>query len=326
MLKKFQKLTLVLLSMFIPLNILAYSNKIIAGGDTVGIKLNTEGILIVGSYDINGHNTLVEAGLKSGDIINQINNKKVNKVEEMVNIIKECNCNNLNINYRRGKNINKTNLPLYKSGNSMKTGLYVKDSISGIGTLTYIDPKTKLFGVLGHEIIDSTTGEIINIDSGTIFDSKVTGITKSERGMPGEKNAILYNEKVEGQIFENTNKGLFGKYTSNVDDKKMYQVASIKDIKIGDAKILTVVNGKEVGEFSIKILKVSENSEKLKNIEFEVTDKRLLEKSNGIVQGMSGSPIIQGEFIIGAVTHVVVENPHKGYGILITNMLEEAEN
>ena len=224
MLKKFQKLTLFLLSLFIPISTLAYSSKIVVGGDTVGIKLNTEGILVVGSYDINGHNTLIESGLKNGDIISQINNKKVNKVEEMVDIIKECNCDNLNINYKRGKELKKTNLPLYESGNSKKTGLYVKDSISGIGTLTYIDPETKLFGVLGHEIIDSTTGEIIDIDSGTIFNSKVTGITKSERGVPGEKNAILYNEKVDGNILENTNKGLFGKYTSNIDTSKLYTV------------------------------------------------------------------------------------------------------
>ena len=325
MFKKFQKLTLIVISLFIPINALAYSSKIVVGGDTVGIKLNTEGILVVGSYDINGHNPLVETGLKSGDVINQINNNKVNKVEEMVDIIKNCNCDNLDIKYKRGKELKKTNLPLYLSDNSMRTGLYVKDSISGIGTLTYIDPNTKLFGVLGHEIVDSTTGEIIDIDSGTIFNSKVTGITKSERGIPGEKNAILYNEKVEGKIFENTNKGLFGKYTSSIDTSKLYKVASIKDIKLGSARILTVLDGTEVGQFSINILKVSETSENLKNIEFEVTDKKLLEKSNGIVQGMSGSPIIQDDFIVGAVTHVFVEDPHKGYGILITNMLEEAE-
>ena len=282
MFKKFQKLTLMLLTLItIPLNTLAYSSKIIASGETVGIKLNTNGILIVGSYDINGHNTLVESGLKTGDIINQINGKKVNKVEEMVNIIKECNCDNLSINYTRNKNNKKTDLPLYQSGDSKKTGLYVKDSISGVGTLTYIDPKTKLFGVLGHEIIDNTTGEIINIDSGTIFDSKVTGITRSEKGMPGEKNAILYNEKIEGNIFENTNKGLFGKYTSNIDTSKLYDVASIRDVKVGDATILTVLDGTEVGQFSINILKVSETSDKLKNIEFEITDKKLLEKTNG---------------------------------------------
>ena len=227
MFKKFQKLTRFFLTLLIPINVFAYSDKIIVGGDTVGIKLNTEGILIVGSYDINGHNTLVESGLKSGDIINQINDKKVNKVEEMVNIIKSCNCTKLKIDYKRGKEKNKTELPLYESNNDKKTGLYVKDSVAGIGTLTYIDPKTKLFGVLGHEIVDNTTGEIIDIDSGTIFDSKVTGITKSERGIPGEKNAILYDEKVEGNILENTNKGLFGKYISEIDTSKLYKVASI---------------------------------------------------------------------------------------------------
>ena len=327
MFKKFQKLTLFLLATFIiPINIFAYSDKIIVSGETVGIKLNTNGILIVGSYDINGHNTLVESGLKSGDIISQINGKKVNKVEEMVDIIQECNCDTLNVNYIRNKENKRTNISLYESGNSKKTGLYVKDSISGIGTLTYIDPNTKLFGVLGHEIIDSTTGEIINIDSGIIFDSKVTGLTRSEKGNPGEKNAILYNEKVNGEIYENTKKGIFGKYTGNINSSKLYKVASIRDIKLGDAKILTVLSGTEVGQFSINILKVSETSNKLKNIEFEVTDKKLLDKTNGIVQGMSGSPIIQDDYILGAVTHVVVENPHKGYGILIENMLEEAEN
>ena len=327
MFRKFQRLALFLLTFLtVPYSILAYSSKIIVSGDTVGIKLNTEGILIVGSYDINGHNTLVEAGLKNGDIINKINNKNVNKVEDMVNIIKECNCDNIDISYLRDKEQKKTNLNLYESGNIKKTGLYVKDSISGIGTLTYIDPETKLFGVLGHEIIDNATGQIINIDSGTIFDSKVTGITKSERGIPGEKNAIIYNEKIEGNIFENTNKGLFGKYTSSINTSNLYKVASIRDVKIGDAKILTVLDGTEVGQFSINILKVSETSDKLKNIEFEVTDKELLNKTNGIVQGMSGSPIIQGDYVVGAVTHVVVENPHKGYGILITNMLEEGEN
>lgn len=326
MFKKFQKLTLFLLTLLIPINVFAYSDKIIASGETVGIKLNSDGILIVGSYNINGHNTLVESGLKSGDTINQINDKKVNKVEEMVNIIKSCNCDKLKIDYKRGKEKGRTELSLYESDNKKKTGLYVKDSVAGIGTLTYIDPKTKIFGVLGHEIIDNTTGEIIDIDSGTIFDSKVTGITKSERGIPGEKNAILYDEKVEGNVLENTNKGLFGKYISNIDTSKLYKVASIRDVKMGDATILTVLDGTDVGQFSINILKVSETSNKLKNIEFEVTDKELLNKTNGIIQGMSGSPIIQGNYIIGAVTHVVVEDPHKGYGILIENMLEEGEN
>ena len=326
--KKFKNLTLALfLTIYIiPQTILAYSKEIIASGETVGIKLETDGILIVGSYEINGHNSLVEAGLKTGDIINQINNKDVNTIEEMVNIISNCNCDNLKIVYERENKTKKTTLNLYEDKGVLKTGLYVKDSVSGVGTLTFIDPNTKYFGVLGHEIADTTTGEIIDIESGTIFDSKITGITRSSDGIPGEKNALLYSDKVEGEVYENTNKGIFGKYTSNFDTSKLYKVASIDDIKIGDAKILTVLDGVEVGEFSIKITSVNKTKDKLKNIQFEITDETLLDKTNGIVQGMSGSPIIQNDYIVGAVTHVVVNDPHKGYGILITNMLEEAEN
>ena len=326
--KKFKNLTLALfLTIYIiPQTILAYSKEIIASGETVGIKLETDGILIVGSYEINGHNSLVEAGLKTGDIINQINNKDVNTVEEMVNIISNCNCDNLKIVYERENKTKKTTLNLYEDKGVLKTGLYVKDSVSGVGTLTFIDPNTKYFGVLGHEIADTTTGEIIDIESGTIFDSKITGITRSSDGNPGEKNALLYSDKVEGEVYENTNKGIFGKYTSNFDTSKLYKVASIDDIKMGDAKILTVLDGVEVGEFSIKITSVNKTKDKLKNIQFEITDETLLDKTNGIVQGMSGSPIIQDDYIVGAVTHVVVNDPHKGYGILITNMLEEAEN
>ena len=326
--KKFKNLTLALfLTIYIiPQTILAYSKEIIASGETVGIKLNADGILIVGSYEINGHNSLVEAGLKIGDKISSINNKDVSSVEEMVNIISNCNCDSLKIEYERENKIKKTTLNLYEDKGVLKTGLYVKDSVSGVGTLTFIDPNTKYFGVLGHEIADATTGDVIDIKSGTIFDSKITGIIRSSEGNPGEKNALLYSDKVEGNVLENTKKGIFGEYTNNIDTSKLYKVANIDDIKMGDATILTVLDGVEVGEFSINITSINETKDKLKNIEFEITDETLLDKTNGIVQGMSGSPIIQGDYIIGAVTHVVVNDPHKGYGIFITNMLEEAEN
>lgn len=326
--KKFKNQTLIFLLtlIIIPSSIFAYSDKIIVSGETVGIKLNTDGILIVGSYEINGHNSLKEAKLKTGDIIDKINNKEVNSVQEMVNIITSCECDNLKINYVRENKINKTTLPLYEDKGVLKTGLYVKDSISGVGTLTFIDPKTKYFGVLGHEITDTNTGEIIDISNGTIFDSQITGIKRSFEGNPGEKNALLFSDKVQGNVLENTKKGIFGKYTSEIDTSKLYKVGNINDIKIDEATILTVLDGVEVGAYSIKITSATETKDKLKNIQFEITDKELLDKTNGIIQGMSGSPIIQGDYVIGAVTHVVVNDPHKGYGILITNMLEEAEN
>ena len=319
-------LMLLLTIFIIPQTILAYSNYIIASGETVGIKLNTDGILIVGSYDISNHNPLKESNLKEGDIITNINNKKISSIEEMVNIIDSCNCKELNINYLRNSKKGTTSLKLYDDSGTLKTGLYVKDTISGVGTLTYIDPSTKIFGVLGHEIIDNTTGDIISIKDGNIFDSKITSITRSSKGNPGEKNAILFSDKVSGNIKENTKKGLFGDYTESIDDKKLYKVANVEEINIGNAKILTVVKDNKVDEFDIKILSVKQTDDKLKNIEFEIVDEELLNTTNGIVQGMSGSPIIQNENIIGAVTHVVVDNPHKGYGIFITNMLEEGEN
>lgn len=324
-LKIIKKITLTLPLIFIiPLNIFAYSEYVIAGGDTVGIKLNTD-VMIVGSYEINGHNNLIESGLKSGDSILEINNKKIDTIDSMISTIKNCNCNNIDITYKRNDKIFNTTLPLYYEDNNVLTGLYVKDSITGVGTLTYIDPNTKLFGVLGHEITDSN-GNMLISSNGSIFDSKVVNITRSINGIPGEKNAILYNDNINGNILENTNKGIFGIYTNDLPDNKLYKVATIDDIKLGNAKILTVVSDTDIEEFNINILSVKNTKNKLKNIEFEITDNNLLEKTGGIIQGMSGSPIIQGEYIIGSVTHVVVDNPKKGYGILIVNMLEEAEN
>lgn len=321
---KIKKITLLLL-FIIPLNVYAYSKYVIAGGDSVGIKINTDGVIIVGSYDINGHNNLNDSKLQNGDLILMMNGQKIDSVESMINIINDCNCNEVNITYKRNSKQYNTNLKLYYDENKIKTGLYVKDSITGVGTLTYIDPNTKLFGVLGHEITDNN-GNLYEIKSGYITDSKITSITKSDRGIPGEKNAILYSENINGTIDKNTNKGLFGKYTNKLIDNKLYEVATINNIKTGKAKILTVINDNKIEDFDINILSVKDTKNKLKNIEFEVIDKELLNSTNGIVQGMSGSPIIQGEYIIGAVTHVVVNDPHKGYGILITNMLEEGEN
>lgn len=326
--KKFKNAFLLfLLSFFIiPLNINAYSDYVIASGENIGIKLNANGVLIVGTYKIENKNPGVEAGLEVGDKIVSINDTDINNISQMVNEINSSRSESIKVGYIRDDKENYTNLNLYNENGTYKTGLYVKDSISGIGTLTFIDPETKLFGALGHEITESTTGKILEITDGTIFDSTVTGITPSSDGDPGEKNATFDSRLVYGEINENTNKGIFGNFTSDIDSTSLYKVATIDQIKTGEAKILTVLDGNKVGEYSINITKVSNTKDKIKNIVFEITDEDLLSKTNGIIQGMSGSPIIQGDYIVGAVTHVVVDNPHKGYGILITNMLEEAEN
>ena len=325
--KKFKFFILLFLSFFIiPINIYAYSDYIIASGENIGIKLNSNGIIIVGTYEIDGKNPSIDAGLQVGDIITSINDTNITTISEMVHLINTSRSNTIKIGFIRDDVMSATDLKLYNDNGTYKTGLYVKDSITGIGTLTFIYPETKLFVALVHEIIESNTGKILEITDGEIFDSKVTGITPSNDGEPGEKNATFDSSDVDGNIFENTNKGIFGNYTSNIQNMKKYKVAKFNDIKLGEAKILTVLDGEKVGEYSINIIKVIKTKDKIKNIIFEITDEDLLKKTNGIIQGMSGSPIIQGEYIIGAVTHVVVDNPHKGYGIIISNMLEEAEN
>ena len=323
----FKKVCIFLLLTFllIPNTICAYSDYIYAGGENIGIDIKAEGVIIVGTYKINDIDTVSGSNIKVGDIITSIDDKKVSDIEGMVSKINSSLDDTIKIGYLRNNLTKYTNLKLYKVDNIYKTGLYVKDSITGIGTLTFIDPKSNLFGALGHEIIEKNSGQILNTRSGTIFDSEVIGIEKSINGVPGEKNARYYTSSVSGNIFENTKQGIFGKFTRTISDKKLYKVATIDDVKKGKASILTVLEGNQINEYKVEITKVT-NDQNYKNISFEILDKNLLNLTGGIVQGMSGSPIIQGDYIIGAVTHVVVDNPTKGYGILITNMLEEAEN
>ena len=244
----------------------------------------------------------------------------------MVNTIEKSNTKDkINITYLRGSKEYNTTLALIKDNDDvLKTGLYVKDSVNGVGTLTFIDPNTKLYGALGHEIIEKTTGQKLEIKSGKIYESNVTGIIRSNDGKPGEKR--YDTSKVFGNVFENTNSGIFGNYTDEIKYDKLYKVAKSSDIKLGNASILTVIQDDKVEEFKINILKINDSSATNKNLLFEIIDENLLSITGGIVQGMSGSPIIQNDYIIGAVTHVVVDDTSKGYGIFITTMLEEAEN
>ena len=327
--KKTSSLLVLLLTFFIiPFNVFAYSDYIIAGGHNIGIELKSNGVLIVGTYKIGENDPASQANLQKGDKITHINEKEVHSIEEMLNVLDVSPAKDeIKITYKRANETKETTLKLVQDSESVyKTGLYVKDSINGVGTLTFIDPKTKLYGALGHEIIESTTGQKLEIKDGKIYSSTVTGINPSDRGNPGEKNAKYNISEVYGNIKENTKSGIFGTYTDELPNTKQYKVGTKKDITLGDASILTVISGEIVEEFKINILKVMQNDKSKKNILFEVTDERLLKSAGGIVQGMSGSPIIQNNMIVGAVTHVVVDDCRKGYGIFIENMLEEAEN
>lgn len=318
-----KKVIILLITLLFPLNVYAYSNYVIPGGNNIGIEVYNEGIIVIGFYKINNrYNT---NDLKIGDIITKINDTEVYTVNEMVNAIEDNVKNNkVNITVLRNKKEKTIEFNLINQEGVYKTGLYVKDSISGIGTLTYIDPTTKIYGALGHEIIEGNSMTSVEIRSGTIFESLVTSIDRSSVGSAGTKNAKFYSNNIYGNVNKNTISGIYGTYTDELPNKETLEVGKPDELKEGRATIYTVLEGDTVEEFTINITNINKSSQ-IKNISFEITDEKLLEKTGGVVQGMSGSPIIQNNKIFGAVTHVIVNNPTTGYGIFITTMLEEGE-
>lgn len=324
-----QKLLIIfsLLLLVMPITTYAYSDKVVLGGQNIGIEVNSNGIMVVGFYKVNNSYIGHEAGIEVGDKIIKISNEKVDSISEMVDAInKNIKNSKVNMTISRGNKEKNVTLDLVRDDNDVyKTGLYVKDEITGIGTLTYIDPETKIYGALGHEIIEANTNQKIEVKDGKIFKSDVTGTIKSDGANTGEKNAIFSKDIVYGTIKENTTNGIFGTYTGKFNDDNLIEVADSSDIVSGEAKILTVLKDNKVEEFTINILKINTDT-KTKNILFEITDEKLLDKTNGVIKGMSGSPIVQNNKLIGAVTHAIVNDNNKGYGIFITTMLEEGEN
>lgn len=312
MFKRFKQIMLMLL-LIIPSPVLAYSDYLIASGENIGIKLKTNGIIVAGNYD------KTNSAIKKGDIIISLNGKDITDLKTFMEDISNSRKDSANIGYIRNGTYESNTLNI----NNGKTGLYLKDSIAGIGTLTFIDPLSKTYGALGHEIIDSNSGLILDDNGGYIYDSKIVEIKRSDNGNPGEKNASINTSSILGDIDDNTNLGLFGDYLEDIDTTNLYKVGTENDVKRGKAYMLTELEDNKVQKYEIEILKIN-TKEESKNIMFKVTDERLL-KVGGIVQGMSGSPIIQDNHLIGAVTHVVVDDPKRGYAILITNMLKGAE-
>ena len=288
--------------------------------------MNSNGVYVVGFYDVNGENIGKDAGFKVGDKIIAINNEKITSISSMIDKInQEAGSTTLEVTVEREDKTSDLALKMKcDSENVCKTGLYVKDEITGIGTLTYIDPNTKIFGALGHEIMEKTTGEKFEIKDGKIFKADVTNTTRSSNGSPGEKNATYDKNVVFGKITANEEVGIFGKYQDTFASTNTLEVAEEKEVTTGEATIRTVLKDNEVKEYAINIIRIDKNSD-TKNILFEISDQTLLQETGGVIQGMSGSPIIQNNKIIGAVTHVIVNDTKKGYGIFITTMLEEGD-
>ena len=304
----------------LPFNVYAYSNYIYAGGDNIGIEISSKGVMVVGFYE----NLEINNKIKVGDYIEKVNGNVVSDIDNLVSLVNKYQTDGkVTLTLRRKNKTFDIEYELIKTEDKYKTGLFVKDSISGIGTLTYVDPETKIYGALGHEIIESNSKNVVDIEDGFIFESNVSSIDRSFNGHPGTKNARLNKNNKYGTIEKNTNKGIYGKY-NNEKNVSLVEVGEKEDLKLGEETIRTVLDNKEIKEYKIKITKIDKKSD-TKNIYFEITDDELLSKTGGVIQGMSGSPILQNGKIFGAVTHVVVENVKSGYGIFITTMLNEGE-
>lgn len=306
----------------LPSIVLAYSNEVVLGGENIGIHIDTPGIMVIGFYRVNGHSIKGNPEIKIGDFITQINNQNVSTIDELTEAIeKNIKENEIDLTVLRNKENLSIHMTLEKVDDVYKTGLYVKDGITGLGTLSYIDPETKIYGALGHEIIESTSSKLVEVKTGNIFESKVTNIRRSSVGDAGEKNATMNYNHIYGSILNNTSHGIFGIYKESIPSSR---ITVSNEVHLGKAYIYTVLNGSKKNAYEINIKSIQRNND-VKNITFEVTDKTLISNAGGIVQGMSGSPIVQDDKLVGAVTHVVVDNPIIGYGIFITRMLESGD-
>ncbi|MDP4092043.1 MAG: SpoIVB peptidase [Bacillota bacterium] len=304
------------------------NKMVVACGNTIGVKLNINGILVIGISDVNtkdGRNPQPgkEVGIRPGDFLIAINGKKLDTIEELISEVDKSGGNPLKIKYRRGSTFIDTEIKPVLSNEDKKyhIGLWVRDSSAGIGTITFYDPETKRFGALGHGIADIDTGTILPVESGEVIKSTIMDIRKGKTGSPGELKGMFLDGKKLGYITNNCESGIYGILNSNATGMlkgKEYPMAMRSQVKEGPASILCNIDGEKVEEYGIEIQRVIlQNSSSSKGMVIKITDKRLLDKTGGIVQGMSGSPIIQNGRIVGAVTHVLVNDPTRGYGIFM---------
>lgn len=296
-----------------------YENlKIIPGGDSVGVKIASDGVLVVGFSKINCNgneldSTAKKSGIEVGDRIIEVDNKSVINCNQLSQKILESKNKSLNIKLIRDGELLSKKIEVIKEKSENKIGLWVRDSTAGVGTMTFIDKNTKNFGALGHPITDSDTNKLFNIKDGDLFDSAIISLRKGEKGNPGELKGIFTNENNPlGDIKKNTSSGIFGNLENNekFTKNKELQVGFRDEVKEGKAKIITTIDEKGPKEYEIEIIKKLEQQEAgPKSMIIKITDEKLLKETGGIIQGMSGSPIIQNNKIIGAVTHVLV-NPN----------------
>ena len=299
--------------------------KVIPVGKLIGLKLYTSGVLIVGMSEIKSNENI---DIKEGDIIYAVNDIEVETIKELKKIINESNGNELKIKTSRNGNIITSRILPIKKDNEYQIGLWVKDAATGVGTITFYEKNSNRFAALGHGIVDSDTGNLIKIENGKLITTEIISIKKGEKESPGEIRGTIVNQEEIGEVEKNTMFGIYGNITYlnrlNINLKNEYKVATRDEIKEGNAKILCCVENNKIEEFEIEIKKkYVNNNENNKSMLIEIKDKSLIEKTGGIIKGISGAPIIQDGKFIGAVTHVFVSDATMGYGIFGDLMIKE---
>lgn len=300
-------------------------------GNPFGIKIYTDGVMVVGVDTVTTEKGNVspgaDAGLKVGDLIISINGENVYSNEDVANIIESSGGRELVLKVNsegRFKTIKVTPAKCYQSG-KFKTGIWVRDSSAGIGTLTFYSPTKNTICGLGHGVCDVDTGELLTLNSGELVEAEILGATKGSAGNPGELVG-RFKENTIGELLINNDTGVFGSCYLDINNMQLTKMALKQEISVGEAEIYTTVEGSEPQFYKCEIEKISHNNSITKNMVIHITDSKLIEKTGGIVQGMSGSPILQNGKLIGAVTHVLVDDPTRGFAIFAENMLETAQN
>ena len=295
-------------------------------GHTVGVKLFADGVLVVGLSD--GDSPAKDSGLREGDIVLAFNGAEIASTEHLQRLIEENGAAEATLGVRRGSRMMSLPVTPRENGNgTYRLGAWIRDSMAGIGTITFYDPDTGVFGALGHGVTDVDTGALLPLQSGSVMDATVKAVKRGESGSPGELKGEFDLTRDSGSLYANTECGLFGKIegeSNAITDDTRVPVAPGCEVRPGKASILANCGGDEVREYEVQIERVYAASSPTRNLLLRVTDPALLERTGGIVQGMSGSPILQDGRLVGAVTHVLLNDATRGYGIFIDNMLSAA--
>ncbi|MBQ1847040.1 MAG: SpoIVB peptidase [Clostridia bacterium] len=303
--------------------------RLIPGGEAFGVKLHTRGVMVVGTGSCGKagkeREPAKEAGIGVNDMILSVDGKEVNSSVDLTNMIAASGGREMRVTCERSGKKYETVLKAEEDDNGIyKAGLWVRDTVAGIGTVTFTETEGGFMGGLGHGICENETGELLPFFKGELYPAHITGVKTGKPGDPGELRGY-FGKEAEGKVLSNTEAGVFG-ILDRTEPKEPVGIALKDDVKEGPASIYCTVNGEGVKEYKAEISRIISYESETKNFIIRITDPRLLAETGGIVQGMSGSPVMQNGKLIGAVTHVLINDPCKGYGIFIENMLDQAEN